>query len=582
MEHYLFRLVNPHIKGEIILDLISSTATTYSQHGKKILHFSKTFVKQPQQRQHFHSLSMAIEEISLRSIHSGSKHLPTMHLPRAQTQEDSGEMDHPMTDVSDSPEASSLEIVIPSSSVVTPDRAPLELSVQLSNARDRESQLDATEQPTLQERLRSVISAEFDLEIQLKSQEVSAIDAEIAKIHSMMLQIKQAYETNPETVAAANSMPEFTDFYANFFYTKTQPKKATVNNSHARNSDSSQDLDRDGSMRKRHYSFNHSNTTTPAKMLRSQSFSTSLSERPSRLRKQDSIDRPSVTKPKCIIRRNDGVLVRLVCPKCHRDNFGSAQGFINHCRISHSLELTTHDAAAVECGVEVEEQDEIGLDAKQRMAEGRPSRKVEEASAANLLKKTKANRIKRGFVSNADSGKKATVESTTAPVDKNGGQLGGKYRPGFAPSHWSMLPNTEGGSSFGGKTLPGQVTTQHVPGVRRLTTGSSTKLGRILKPTEKARSMSSSLGRIVPTMLLDSDEEEEAEEDELDSDNHKEEVDEEDEVSGDDEFDESLTKGFAQRRRSSAKTLPGSRPLPSASKPPVDGLQKFMPLSRFF
>lgn len=490
-------------------------------------------------------------------------------------------MDHPMTDVSDSPEATSLEVATPSSSLVTPDGDSLELSVQLSNARERESQLDATEQPTLQERLRSVISAEFDLEIQLKSQEVCAIDAEIAKIHSLMLQIKQAYETNPEKVATANTMPEFTDFYANFFYTKPQPKKATVNNSHGRNSDSSQDVDSDSSMRKRHYSFNFDNTTTPAKMLRSQSFSTSLSERPSRLRKQDSVDRSSITKPKCIIRRNDGVLVRLVCPKCHRDNFGSAQGFINHCRISHSLELTTHDAAAVECGVEVEEQDEIGLDAKQRMADGRPSRKVEEVRAADLLKKNKANRIKRGLISQADSSKRATMETAAAPVDKNGGKLGGKYRPGFAPSHWSMLPNTEVGSSSGGKTLPGQVTNQHVPGVRRLTTGSSTKLGRILKPTEKARSLSSSLGRIVPTMLLDSDEEEEGEEVELDDDQDKDEVDEEDEVSGDD-FDESLIKGFAQRRSSSAKTLPGSRPLPSASKPPVDGLQKFMPLSRFF
>ncbi|KAK9448120.1 uncharacterized protein V1518DRAFT_419711 [Limtongia smithiae] len=67
----------------------------------------------------------------------------------------------------------------------------------------------------------------------------------------------------------------------------------------------------------------------------------------------------------CIYRRQDGILVRLVCPDCSRTTFGSAQGFINHCRISHAREFTSHDNAAQSCGTELEEedQDDIGLGA---------------------------------------------------------------------------------------------------------------------------------------------------------------------------------------------------------------------------
>lgn len=61
------------------------------------------------------------------------------------------------------------------------------------------------------------------------------------------------------------------------------------------------------------------------------------------------------------------IISSLICPKCNRENFFSPQGFINHCRISHSLEFTSHDAAAVVCGVEIEVQDEIGLTAQKTM-----------------------------------------------------------------------------------------------------------------------------------------------------------------------------------------------------------------------
>lgn len=52
----------------------------------------------------------------------------------------------------------------------------------------------------------------------------------------------------------------------------------------------------------------------------------------------------------CVIRRVDGQTVKLVCLDCHRDNFSSTQGFINHCRIAHRRDFKSHEEAAVASG----------------------------------------------------------------------------------------------------------------------------------------------------------------------------------------------------------------------------------------
>ena len=58
--------------------------------------------------------------------------------------------------------------------------------------------------------------------------------------------------------------------------------------------------------------------------------------------------------PMIVKRSTDGAMVKLVCLDCRRENFNSAQGFINHCRIAHSRGFASHDAAALACGEEVE------------------------------------------------------------------------------------------------------------------------------------------------------------------------------------------------------------------------------------
>ncbi|KAF3008060.1 hypothetical protein E8E14_007195 [Neopestalotiopsis sp. 37M] len=53
----------------------------------------------------------------------------------------------------------------------------------------------------------------------------------------------------------------------------------------------------------------------------------------------------------CVLKRAaDGKMVKLVCVTCHREDFSSTQGFINHCRIAHKQEYKSHEEAAVACG----------------------------------------------------------------------------------------------------------------------------------------------------------------------------------------------------------------------------------------
>ena len=74
------------------------------------------------------------------------------------------------------------------------------------------------------------------------------------------------------------------------------------------------------------------------------------------------------TKGPMILKRAlDGKLVKLVCSNCHREDFNSAQGFINHCRIAHSHNLASHEAAARECGQEID-PNEVVITASETVA----------------------------------------------------------------------------------------------------------------------------------------------------------------------------------------------------------------------
>lgn len=56
----------------------------------------------------------------------------------------------------------------------------------------------------------------------------------------------------------------------------------------------------------------------------------------------------------CVLKRGDGQMVKLVCLDCHRYDFSSTQGFINHCRIAHHRDFKSHEEAAVASGQSIE------------------------------------------------------------------------------------------------------------------------------------------------------------------------------------------------------------------------------------
>lgn len=68
----------------------------------------------------------------------------------------------------------------------------------------------------------------------------------------------------------------------------------------------------------------------------------------------------------CILKRADGKTVKLVCIDCHRENFSSTQGFINHCRIAHRRDFKSHEEAAVHCGHVIQVDEKGGVVAAEK------------------------------------------------------------------------------------------------------------------------------------------------------------------------------------------------------------------------
>lgn len=61
--------------------------------------------------------------------------------------------------------------------------------------------------------------------------------------------------------------------------------------------------------------------------------------------------------PLVLKRLSDNQYVKLVCTKCHRSDFSSVQGFLNHCRIAHKIDYKSHEAAAQDCGHVLEDHE---------------------------------------------------------------------------------------------------------------------------------------------------------------------------------------------------------------------------------
>lgn len=75
----------------------------------------------------------------------------------------------------------------------------------------------------------------------------------------------------------------------------------------------------------------------------------------------------------CVLKRSDGKTVKLVCIDCHRENFSSTQGFINHCRIAHKRDFKSHDEAAIHCGHPIAPMDAGGVVEEKPVCQSVPS-----------------------------------------------------------------------------------------------------------------------------------------------------------------------------------------------------------------
>lgn len=218
--------------------------------------------------------------------------------------------------------------------------------------------------------LRQIVESQFSLEILLKHRELRLIDQELAKCQIALEQLRRcqiipypAMSSKLEDMQAVSS-----GFGPTLEYRVPQPPPWGI-------------LDGPYS---RHYekwlipdpTFDPSVSEilkTPksaGKVLAERSTRASVSEKSnsiSNLRSQRGFAstrpqalphgylEPKEDKGPMILKRStDGQMVKLVCLDCHRDNFSSAQGFINHCRIAHNRGFASHDAAAIACGEEVE------------------------------------------------------------------------------------------------------------------------------------------------------------------------------------------------------------------------------------
>lgn len=192
------------------------------------------------------------------------------------------------------------------------------------------------------EKLRELITSQIDLEIRLKHKELKLTEEEIGKCESQMLTLRNFFEV-PSHVNLPNEPEDFTMKYYNLLNKALSVSYSTISNDVTRNQP--EPLEDNASR----YTYRTRSTTS--------------SLRPSKL----TYKQPTLSG--CVYRRTDNILVKLTCPDCHRSNFSSAQGFLNHSRIAHSKEYTSQDGAALQCGVILsnEEQDEDGLNSLQSL-----------------------------------------------------------------------------------------------------------------------------------------------------------------------------------------------------------------------
>ncbi|KAK6338290.1 hypothetical protein TWF730_002354 [Orbilia blumenaviensis] len=215
---------------------------------------------------------------------------------------------------------------------------------QVSNAQD---DLTPSERAARTHKIRDIINEQFGLEILLKHRELQDIEAELGRAEACLEQIRRcSIEEAMEKDGRFDDPSGFTMAYA--------PAPEVMNGPYSRDY-------RDWLMEERVSTGRSKYHDVLAKdqsrnfviQRRGESVSTPHAQigRPQR---EATVAAAAVQSQKratiCLHRQPDGTIVRLTCIDCKRDQFGSMQGFINHCRLAHQRDFQTHDHAAAVCG----------------------------------------------------------------------------------------------------------------------------------------------------------------------------------------------------------------------------------------
>ncbi len=233
--------------------------------------------------------------------------------------------------------------------------------------------IDATAMTQLQQ----VIESQFSLEVLLKHRELRLIDQEIAKCQIALEQLRRCQIIPyPAMSSKLEDMQAVSSGSGPTFDTQVQypPPWGVTDGPYTRHyqkwliSDSAFD----GSMVESTQVPRTGGKTVPERTTRGSVADKSIIGHKSRSQRGSASARlqalphgypePKEEKGPMILKRStDGQWVKLVCIDCRRDNFNSAQGFINHCRIAHNRGFASHDAAAQACGEEIDYSPAVGV-----------------------------------------------------------------------------------------------------------------------------------------------------------------------------------------------------------------------------
>ncbi len=222
----------------------------------------------------------------------------------------------------------------------------------------------ATNLPTLQQ----TIESQFNLEILLKHRELRLIDQELAKCQIALEQLRRCHiMPYPATTSDPDTKATVSMGTGPAYGTKAQHASpwGVTDGPYSRHyakwliPDPAFDGDVLEDMPPRRAGKGLPRANRGTKSQKAHPSSSSRAQRGSARERLHSLPHgypePKENKGPMIVRRStDGQMVKLVCLDCRREDFSSAQGFINHCRIAHSHGFASHDAAAIACGEEVD------------------------------------------------------------------------------------------------------------------------------------------------------------------------------------------------------------------------------------